>query len=106
MGHYLSEMTGPPFEIQVDVVIDNKLFEKLVIKKLQLPKKSRILSIDFHSITESVPHRNWFEIHYNYYEGTNCFTTITEEEGEKIFGTERYIKHLKQLEKRRQQVLK
>lgn len=105
MGHYLSEMTGPPFEIQVDVVVDNKLFEKLIIKKLQLPKNSKILDIDFHSITESVPHRNWFEVHYNYYEGTNCFTTVTEKEGAELIGTKRYIECLKKLEKRRKEVL-
>ncbi len=105
MGHYLSEMTGPPFEIQVDVLVDNKLFEKLVIKKLQLPKNSKILSIDFHSITKSAPRRNWFEVHYNYYEGTNCFTRVTEKEGAKLIGTKRYIEHLKKLEKRRKEVL-
>lgn len=105
MGHSLADFEGPPFDFSIECNLNKK--QKDLIRQKFFKKKERIFGIklDYESITDD-ENRKWFEIEYNpTREGENLQNA---DSGDilKVLGEKYFLRVNKNLEKRRDELLK
>ena len=75
MGHYLSEMTGPPFQSHIELTLTKKMIDKLM--RSQKLGNRRFVKLIMEICTV---HRRDDKASFSLYYGSHFFTFVTEEE--------------------------
>jgi len=98
MGHYYSEMVGPPFDFFVKCKLKDQQKEE-IRKKFNLGRAVSDINLTYNTITTDKS-RKWFEIHYN--AENNCFIPTGIAKITELFGDKIVSKYDQQIEKQRE----
>ena len=105
MGHSLSDFEGPPFDFSIECNLTKK--QKYLIRQKFFNEKERLFGIElnYESITTD-KNRKWFGISYKSSKNEGYFIHADSKKILKVLGEEYFLKLNKNLEKRRDELLK
>lgn len=102
MGHYLSEIEGLPFTIDLSLGLEGRIKEEISSRFLK--EDDKILELRYSSITMD-SERKWFKLHYRDKKGINYEVSLSSLEIREVFGEDSFLKYNLELEELRKKVL-
>ena len=103
MGHYLSEMVGPPFTTSVEFPLNDDSKSRIKERFLADKEGDLDITLNYQTITEDNG-RKWFELHYSF-SGSRCFMSLESSDIQDIIGVFPLFKIGRELERKRRSAI-